>query len=589
MSRRLFSALLTIASSANAPFQAASATDSAREIPRTIAATAPWIWTAQDGPGDTWMSFRHDVILDTVPKEVPAIIAADSIYWLWIDGVAAVEAGGLKRGPTPTDSYADRIDLAKCLHPGRNRIAALVWYYGINGSSHIDSGKGGFLLDTPIADLRTSASWRVRVHPGFQARKIVAGFRDVLSESPIRFDARLDQSDWREAEPVKDWTAAVEKGVAPTVPWGKLFPRPISFFRIGAPQSYLNQDKLALPRQGPVVLVGTLPANLQFLPRLHVKAEAGREILIKTERGHKGATYITREGEQSFEVPAWSNGHSVSYTIPAGVQVLRVDYRETGIDTDFKGTFQCNDARLNTLWTKCGRSMYVNMHDNYMDCPDRERSQWPFDMTLTAASAYYIFDRRVDALFEKGLREFLGWQAPNGVLWGAVPCGRFLGKYREFPGQNLPFIAVGLLTHLEQTGNLALAAEILPPVRRYLCECWKMDADGLPIPRRTNTAWGPGTAAWMDWGSGTIDRTLLEVAWYAWAVNSLDRIRLTGGLPEDAEVTLRQKAIATAFDRVFWDDSVQAYRTHGYKDAPDDRGNAVAVCAGLVPDRKSVV
>jgi len=99
---------------------------------RPLHVGAPWIWTAADGPGDTWMCFRHEVTLEKVPESVPAILAADSIYWLWINGVAVVEGGGLKRGPTPSDTYADRLDLAKYLRPGTNQIAALVWYYGIN-------------------------------------------------------------------------------------------------------------------------------------------------------------------------------------------------------------------------------------------------------------------------------------------------------------------------------------------------------------------------------------------------------------------------------------------------------------------------
>jgi hypothetical protein len=50
---------------------------------------------------------------------------------------------------------------------------------------------------------------------------------------------------------------------------------------------------------------------------------------------------------------------------------------------------------------------------------------------------------------------------------------------------------------------------------------------------------------------------------------------------------LRFSPISAAFDPVFWDESVQAYRTRGYTDTPDDRGNAVAVCAGLVPKERS--
>ena len=572
---------------------------------RPLAVTAPWIWSAEDGPGDTWMCFRHEVMLEKVPATVSAVLAADSLYWFWINGVPVVEQGGLKRGPTPTGSYADCLDLAAHLRPGTNQIAALVWYYGIGSSSHMDSGRGGFLLDAPLPGLSTSARWRVRIHPGYDSRPANAapwrslrfehsqsrtlppppGSLDVLSKSTVQFDARVDQPNWLTGATGAEWRAAEEKGIAPAEPWGELVARPIPHFRTEAPREYQNQKELGLPREGPVTLVGKLPANEQVLPRLRVRAPAGKQIVIKAERSHRAATYITCAGEQCFEVPVWSNGESVSYTVPEGVTVLELDCRETRYATGFKGTFRCNDAHLNTLWNKCGRSMLVNIRDTYMDCPDRERSQWPGDMANTAASGYYIFDRSVDRLFQKAMREFLAWRNQDGVLWGAVPTGRFRGSFREFPAQNLAAIAVGLPHHIEQTADMELARTAVPRIRRYLIECWKMDKDGLPIPRPANTDWGDGTAMWMDWGDG-IDRRLLETVWYGWGLDGLDQVREWAGLPPDAEVTARRQSMSVAFDRVFWDKNAKAYRTPGYANPPDDRGNALAVCAGLAPSTR---
>ena len=551
------------------------------------------------------MCFRHDVTLKKIPATLPAVLAADSVYWFWINGLAVVEQGGLKRGPTPTGSYADCLDLASHLRPGTNQVAALVWYFGIGSSSHMDSGQGGFLLDAPLPELRTSARWRVRIHPGYDARPANAppwrplrfehsqlrtlppppGSLDVLSESVVQFDARADQPDWLTAATGAEWRSADEKGVAPAEPWGELVARPIPQFRMEAPREYLNPDELGLPREGPVTLVGKLPANLQVQPRLRVRAQAGKQVVIKAERSHRAATYITCAGEQCFEVPVWSNGESVTYTVPEGVTVLWLGYRETRYATGFPGTFHCSDALLNRLWDKCGRSMLVNIRDTYMDCPDRERSQWPGDMANTATSGYYVFDRSVDRLFQKAMREFLAWQTGDGVLWGAVPAGRFRGKFREFPAQSLAAIAVGLPHHIEQTGDMDLARTAVPRIRRYLLGCWKTDEDGLPIPRPVNTDWEDGTGNWMDWGAG-IDPRLLETVWYGWGLKALDQVREWAGLPADAEVTARRQSVSAAFDRVFWDRKVKAYRTPGYTEQPDDRGNALAVCAGLAPPRR---
>ena len=112
-----------------------------------------------------------------------------------------------------------------------------------------------------------------------------------------------------------------------------------------------------------------------------------------------------------------------------------------------------------------------------------------------------------------------------------------------------------------------------------------MDGDGLPESRPTKPGWKAGTCEWMDWGK-QIDRRLLETAWYAWALAGLESISRAGGLPSDPIVIERRHSSAAAFDRVFWDDAVHAYRSKGFGDAPDDRGNAIAVCAGLPPEQR---
>ena len=66
------------------------------------------------------------------------------------------------------------------------------------------------------------------------------------------------------------------------------------------------------------------------------------------------------------------NGHEVIYSVPAGIKILALKYRETGYDTDLAGAFECDDPRLNTLWNKAQRTLYLEMRDGFVDCPGRE-------------------------------------------------------------------------------------------------------------------------------------------------------------------------------------------------------------------------
>ncbi len=196
--------------------------------------------------------------------------------------------------------------------------------------------------------------------------------------------ARNDLGDWTASTFVDtSWGAATAKGAPPAAPWGALWPRGIPQWRNSGIKDYTNQSSLPATGSGGVIRAA-LPYNAQVTPYLHVNASAaGAVILMQTDRtNEKGgasvrARYITRAGDQEYESLGWMSGNEVQYTIPAGVQIVKLGYRETGYDTDLTaGAFIGSDSALNTLWTKAQRTLYINMRDNYSDCPTRERALW---------------------------------------------------------------------------------------------------------------------------------------------------------------------------------------------------------------------
>lgn len=113
-----------------------------------------WIAPSDANHPNTWMTFRKDIILPKRPEKAVAQIAVDSKYWLWINGQLAVFEGGVKRGPTPKDTYYDEVDLAPFLQKGKNQIAILVWYFGKEGFSHKSSGQAGLLFNLESPQIR---------------------------------------------------------------------------------------------------------------------------------------------------------------------------------------------------------------------------------------------------------------------------------------------------------------------------------------------------------------------------------------------------------------------------------------------------
>ncbi|MFI1727414.1 discoidin domain-containing protein [Streptomyces sp. NPDC020489] len=522
-------------------------------------------------------------------------IAADSKYWLWVNGRLVVFEGGLKRGPNRMDTYFDEIDLAPYLSSGSNTVALLVWHFGKQGFSHNSSGKGGLLFQSDITTgsttthLVSDTSWKHTVHPGYSHNTSGTQVNFRLPESNIYYDARNANvmSGWRSPGfNDRGWTAPAELGAAGSAPWNNLVERPVPLFRYSGLKSYANAASLPSTGQGSTAIWAALPSNIQVTPFLKVDAPAGAVIGIQTDHYDDGAgltgiepgtqynvraTYVCTGGVQEFEPLAWMSGTAVRYTIPAGVSILDLKYRESGYDTDFVGSFDSGDAFLDTLWTKAARTMYVNMRDNYMDCPTRERAQWWGDVVNQLKEGFYTFDTRSHALGKKAIAQLAAWQKDSGALYSPVPTTIWTA---ELPVQMLASVW-SFWTYYLYTGDASAVTVAYPAVKRYL-NLWSLDGDGLVNHRR-------GDWDWEDWGSN-IDARLLDNSWYYLALDTAAKLAdLSGNAGDVAGWQTRRDSIKANFDRVLWNASRNEYRSPGYNGDTDDRGNALAVVAGLAP------
>ncbi|MFF5184454.1 discoidin domain-containing protein [Streptomyces sp. NPDC000345] len=556
--------------------------------------TAKWIW-APSSSTNQWVAFRRTFALASAPSTAVTRIAADSKYWLWVNGTLVVFEGQLKRGPNRTDTYHDEIDLAPHLTGGNNTIALLVWHFGKQGFSHNSSGRGGLLFQSDVTTgstttrLVSDTSWKHTVHPGYSHNTggTQANFR--LPESNIFYDARdtTAMEGWR--SPGFDdsgWTAPADFGAVGSSPWNNLVARPIPLFRYSGLKPYANASSLPGTGRGATAISATLPSNLQVTPYLKVDAPAGAVIGIQTDHYDDGAnltgiepgtgynvrsTYVCTGGVQEFESLGWMSGTAVRYTIPAGVTILELKYRESGYDTDFAGSFGSSDAFLDTLWGKAARTMYVNMRDSYMDCPTRERSQWWGDVVNQLKEGFYTFDSRSHALGAKAISQLASWRKSGGALYSPVPSVIWTS---ELPTQMLASVWSFGTYHL-YTGDTEAVTAAYPALKTYL-GLWSLDGDGLVDHRA-------GDWDWEDWGSD-IDARVLDNCWYYLALGTAVTLAgLSGNSGDVAGWQARRDSIEAGFDRVLWNTSRNEYRSPGYTRDTDDRANALAVVAGLAP------
>ncbi|HEY5564165.1 MAG TPA: alpha-L-rhamnosidase C-terminal domain-containing protein, partial [Rhodothermia bacterium] len=540
---------------------------------------AHWIWRPGEHYGNAWIAYRKTFDLTDKPVYAIANIAVDSKYWLWVNGEMVVRDGGLKRGPTPLDTYYDVVDIAHYLEAGSNTIAVLVWYWGRSGFSHVDSGRGGLLFEADIDGvlIRSDNTWKTQRHPSFGwTGPPVPNFR--LSEYNVLFDARQGMSGWMDPDfDAGSWQPAVMQAQPPGGPWNRLFERPIPQWRDSGLQPYVDAPAFPFESTGDTLVV-SLPYGAQVTPYFRIEAPEGLTIDMRTDQystlsldgvtkiNSVRAEYITRSGEQDFEMPEWMSGEAVRYHFPAGVNVLDLKYRETGYDADFEGWFTSSDDLLNRLWIKARRTTALSMRGYLMETSDRERKQGTGDATLALLSALYSFDRRIDPLLRKYWSELEAWRRPDGVFLSGVPGNWGI----ELSQPNLySFGDLGVWNYYLHTGDVETIRALYPAIRSYLL-LWKLEPSGL-IERRT-TEWN-----WYDWGVN-IDEPLIENAWYYLALRGAVKMAGLTGNPEDIpEWTSRMETLKAAYNRELWD--VNRYHTEGQYGEPDDRGNALAILA----------
>lgn len=518
-----------------------------------------------------WICYRMDLRLEDEPSDVELRVAADSKYWLWVNGELQVREGGLKRGPNPKDTYCDVLCGAQGLREGDNTVAVLVWYFGKDGFSHRNSPTPGlaFHLSVDGKVLDTDKAWKVCRHPAYYLPEgEEPNYR--LPESNIGFDAAKDiafqQPDYDDSSWSKVRRVSLEEAG-----WNRLVDRPIPQWKDYGLKTYTRTE-----RQGNQILA-YLPYNAQVTPYLKVKSVAGRKIDIRTDDYRGGsatnvfAEYITREGVQEFECRGWMNGHYVIYTIPEGCEVLELKYRETGYETDFAGNFWCDDPFLTRLWTKSQRTLYITMRDTYMDCPDRERAQWWGDVVNELGEAFYALDEKAHRLTRKGICELMDWQRADSTIFAPVPAGNYKD---ELPMQMLASVGYyGFWTYYMGTGDKELIEYVFPKVKKYI-HVWKTSHDGLVIPRKGGWTWG-------DWGDNK-DMELLFSLWYSIALDGYAHMARLVDEPAEARwADETNDRLRKVFHQKYWTGAY--YKSSDYEGQPDDRAQALAVVAGVLP------
>ncbi|MCR5186773.1 MAG: alpha-L-rhamnosidase N-terminal domain-containing protein [Clostridia bacterium] len=532
---------------------------------------------------DEWVCFRKSFSLKNTKriKDATMRIAVDSKYWLYINGEIVVRDGQLKRGERINSIYYDELNISKYLHDGDNNISILVWYFGKSGFSHIDSGQGALLLQAQIGDMSliSDESWKALRNPAFL--KSERHLLDRLSESDIKYNANLELGDWYNPNyDDSNWKNSIVYGEYNDTRWGDLIKREIPFFYFSNKiEEYENsKDYNGIEITKDTILEMKTKYNMQLVPYFKIDANENSEIMISNDKEfintdyYGKINYITKNGVQEFESPSWINGDKIYYFIPAGTKIITIGYRATGYDAEMSGSFKCNDDILSKLWEMSNRTLYVNMRDSFMDCPDRERALWMGDASLEMEEAVYGMDTNAYGLYIKSIKEFIGWKK-NGIFY-TVPPSLSSGQY---PVQNMLAIN-SMYNYYNYSGDLLFLEYVYPNVIDYMTNIWNIGEDGLV---GHNGSYYSDINPWFDSSYG-IDELPEENILYYYTIKNLNNMAIVLKKDNTEYEEILDKMYKSINDK-FWDGTGYKSEEH---EVYDSRVNSLAVISGIADESK---
>lgn len=434
---------------------------------------ARWIWfPSRRTLANTFVLFRREVELLSVPTEARGWIAADSRYRLTVNGKY------VQWGPAPHDprhAEADPVDLAPYLRAGLNCIGVEVLHYG-HGEGTWPFGKPGLLMSVPGL-VETDTAWRCAVDRAHRPGQYRRWFLRALQEE---FDARRHPYGWDLAGfDDQDWIAAMELSTLPSR----------SAFSGGYPD-YANETWHLKPEEStlcarsiPMLQESWWPAALRFTngvtwhrdpedwfefrtpgaftieaspdaegafiatyelteevvgwPAFTIDAPEGTVVELMVQESHDHAKtrwldthhfawsrFICREGENRFqtfdyEAGRWLQLHVRGHSRPVSLREVGILRRrqpwrhEAKIRVDEPALQRLFDASINTL--------HNSAQETIVDGMGRERQQYAGDGSHQLHGLRYAFGD-VD-LSARYLRTFAKGQMADGVFadsWPAV-------------------------------------------------------------------------------------------------------------------------------------------------------------------------
>ena len=575
---------------------------------------ASWIWRRGETGQDEFCDFLATVAIPEVGKRYFLHIASDSNYTVWMNGKLCTFG---QYADYPDYKIYDRVEITDSLRAGLNRMAVVVWYYGINCSTYI-VGEPGLIFEIVDEDDNvitysdeTVLSRKSRDYISGKCHLISGQLGPTYHYDMKGYDGFLSEG-----------CDGFEKShVVPTI--SKVFtlrpnkkltlePRaPIAICRTGcfkyttdAPVASVNMQYAAITSRYPHEMMKSGDMKFGSPVRFEANSEEFDGVLFMVDLGEETAGFldidlevpegcrldvgygehlndgVCRTSIRGFfcEIELQAGRNTWLHTFRRfGCRYLQFFVHSSEVTVHYAGIrptlyplkhkeYKSGNLLRETIYKVCQNTLQQCLHEHYEDCPWREQALYTMDSRNQMLCGYYAFGeteapRASLDLIAHGVR-------PDGLLTLCYP----MGADAPIPAFSCMYF-VQMEEYIRYSGDVTLAAAHFDKLDTIIHTFHKkVQADGV-----IDNFYGPGyngrNEYWnfYEWSAtmvGPFGETQRRVecpinCFYSLAMQSLAKIcDALGKADYAADLRARVKALNRAIADKFYNPETKLFESY---------------------------
>ena len=575
---------------------------------------ASWIWRRGETGQDEFCDFLATVAIPEVGKRYFLHIASDSNYTVWMNGKLCTFG---QYADYPDYKIYDRVEITDSLRAGLNRMAVVVWYYGINCSTYI-VGEPGLIFEIVDEDDNvitysdeTVLSRKSRDYISGKCHLISGQLGPTYHYDMKGYDGFLSEG-----------CDGFEKShVVPTI--SKVFtlrpnkkltlePRaPIAICRTGcfkyttdAPVASVNMQYAAITSRYPHEMMKSGDMKFGSPVRFEANSDEFDGVLFMVDLGEETAGFldidlevpegcrldvgygehlndgVCRTSIRGFfcEIELQAGRNTWLHTFRRfGCRYLQFFVHSSEVTVHYAGIrptlyplkhkeYKSGNLLRETIYKVCQNTLQQCLHEHYEDCPWREQALYTMDSRNQMLCGYYAFGeteapRASLDLIAHGVR-------PDGLLTLCYP----MGADAPIPAFSCMYF-VQMEEYIRYSGDVTLAAAHFDKLDTIIHTFHKkVQADGV-----IDNFYGPGyngrNEYWnfYEWSAtmvGPFGETQRRVecpinCFYSLAMQSLAKIcDALGKADYAADLRARVKALNRAIADKFYNPETKLFESY---------------------------